>query len=375
MNAPQGHSDPLRAKVRVESYAPQGHPDPLPITLLTGFLGSGKTTVLNHLVRTLPRTAILMNEFGAVALDHQLLQKMEGPMALLSGGCVCCTISGSLSPTLKNLWMARQKGDIPAFERVVVETTGVADPVPVLDNLLRDNWIRARYRLDGVVTTVDAVFGMGQLDEHFEAVKQVAVADRLLLTKTDLAPVDAVAALRERLATLNPAADIIAVTNGEIDPAAIQNLGLWNAETRSLELARWLKQTRYQPARAGTLGGKPQAESHDARIQAFSVVLDAPLDRYGLQSALNMLTSFRAENLLRFKAIVNLQDEALPVVLHGVQHVLYPQVQLDAWPDDDRRSRFVFIVRDLDPEFVARLLADFTGAARGAIEPVAQAQP
>ena len=349
--------------------APLKDADPLPITLLTGFLGSGKTTVLNHLVRTLPRTAILMNEFGEVALDHQLLQKMEGPMALLSGGCVCCTISGSLSPTLKNLWMARQKGDIPAFERVIIETTGIADPAPVLDNLLHDNWVRARFRLDGVVTTVDALFGMGQLDEHFEAVKQVAVADRLLLTKTDLAPADTVAALRERLAALNPAADIVTVTHGELDPAAIQNLGLWNAETRSLDVARWLKPQRYQPASAGKLGGanpitgKRMTALHDARIQAFSVVLDAPLDRYGLQSALGMLTSFRAENLLRFKAIVNLQDEAKPVVLHGVQHVLYPEVKLDAWPDDDHRSRFVFIVRDLEPEFVAKLLADFSGAA------------
>ncbi len=338
--------------------------DPLPITLLTGFLGSGKTTVLNHLVRTLPRTAILMNEFGEVALDHQLLQKMDGPLALLSGGCVCCTISGSLSPTLKNLWMARQKGDIPAFERVIIETTGIADPAPVLDNLLHDNWIRARFRLDGVVTTVDALFGMGQLDEHFEAVKQVAVADKLLLTKTDLAPADTVAALRERLATLNPAADILTVTQGEIDPAAIQNLGLWNADTRLLEVARWLKPQRYQPAQAGALGGKPATALHDARIQAFSVVLDAPLDRYGLQSALSMLTSFRAENLLRFKAMVNLAGEAQPVVLHGVQHVLYPEVKLDAWPDDDHRSRFVFIVRDLDPAFVARLLADFSGAVQ-----------
>ncbi|OHE61593.1 MAG: cobalamin biosynthesis protein CobW [Thiobacillus sp. GWE1_62_9] len=337
--------------------------DPLPITLLTGFLGSGKTTVLNHLVRTLPRTAILMNEFGEVALDHQLLQKMEGPMALLSGGCVCCTISGSLSPTLKNLWMARQKGDIPPFERVIIETTGIADPAPVLDNLLHDNWVRARFRLDGVVTTVDALFGMGQLDAHFEAVKQVAVADRLLLTKTDLAPAETVAALRERLTTLNPAADIVTVTHGELDPTAIQNLGLWNAETRSLDVARWLQPQRYQPAAAGRLGGKPAA-LHDARIQAFSVVLDAPLDRYGLQSALSMLTSFRAENLLRFKAIVNLQGEAKPVVLHGVQHVMYPEVTLDAWPDDDHRSRFVFIVRDLEPEFVARLLADFSGAAQ-----------
>ena len=337
--------------------------DPLPITLLTGFLGSGKTTVLNHLVRTLPRTATLMNEFGEVALDHQLLQKMEGPMALLSGGCVCCTISGSLSPTLKNLWMARQKGDIPPFERVIIETTGIADPAPVLDNLLHDNWVRARFRLDGVVTTVDALFGMGQLDAHFEAVKQVAVADRLLLTKTDLAPAETVASLRERLATLNPAADIVTVTHGELDPTAIQNLGLWNAETRSLDVARWLQPQRYQPAAAGRLGGRPAA-LHDARIQAFSVVLDAPLDRYGLQSALSMLTSFRAENLLRFKAIVNLQGEAKPVVLHGVQHVMYPEVTLDAWPDDDHRSRFVFIVRDLEPEFVARLLADFSGAAQ-----------
>jgi G3E family GTPase len=339
---------------------------PLPITLLTGFLGSGKTTVLNHLVRTLPRTAILMNEFGEVALDHQLLQKMEGPMALLSGGCVCCTISGSLSPTLKNLWMARQKGDIPAFERVIIETTGIADPAPVLDNLLHDNWVRARFRLDGVVTTVDALFGMGQLDEHFEAVKQVAVADRLLLTKTDLAPAATVATLRERLATLNPAADIVTVTHGELDPATIQNLGLWNAETRSLEVTRWLKPQRYQPAAASPLGGKPQL--HDARIAAFSVVLDAPLDRYGLQSALSMLTSFRAENLLRFKALVNLAGEDKPLVLHGVQHVLYPEVTLDAWPDADHRSRFVFIVRDLEPEFVAKLLTDFSGAARSHAE-------
>ena len=344
---------------------------PLPVTLLTGFLGSGKTTVLNHLVRTLPRTAILMNEFGEVALDHQLLEKMDGPIALLSGGCVCCTISGSLSPTLKNLWMARQNGDIPKFERVIIETTGIADPAPVLDNLLHDRWVNARFRLDGVVTTVDAVLGEQQLDSYFEAVKQVAVADILLLTKSDLASDDAIRALKTRLTELNPAAEIVPVTHGELDPALIQNLGLWNAETKSIEVTRWLKEQRYKPAARGLLGAAPapQPDGHDQRIHAFSVVIDDPIDRFGLQSALQMLTSFRSEYLLRFKAIVNLQGEPQPVVLHGVQHVLYPEVTLDAWPDDDHRSRFVFIVRDLEPEFVARLLDDFSHAASGTLAP------
>lgn len=345
---------------------------PLPVTLLTGFLGSGKTTVLNHLVRTLPRTAILMNEFGDVALDHQLLEKMDGPMALLSGGCVCCTISGSLSPTLKNLWMARQKGDIPKFERVIIETTGIADPAPVLDNLLHDRWVNARFRLDGVATTVDAVLGEQQLDSYFEAVKQVAVADILLLTKSDLASPEAVSTLKTRMTGLNPAAEIVVVTHGEIDPALIQNLGLWNAETKSIEVTRWLKAQRYKPAARGPLGAKPaapQGDGHDLRVHAFSVVIDAPIDRFGLQSALQMLTSFRSEYLLRFKAIVNLQGEPRPVVLHGVQHVLYPEVTLDTWPDDDRRSRFVFIVRDLEPAFVAKLLDDFTQAASGTPKP------
>ena len=344
---------------------------PLPVTLLTGFLGSGKTTVLNNLVRTLPRTAILMNEFGEVALDHQLLEKMDGPIALLSGGCVCCTISGSLSPTLKNLWMARQKGDIPKFERVIIETTGIADPAPVLDNLLHDRWVNARFRLDGVVTTVDAVLGEQQLDSYFEAVKQVAVADILLLTKSDLASDDAIRALKTRLIELNPAAEIVPVTHGELDPALIQNLGLWNAETKSIEVTRWLKEQRYKPAARGALGSAPapQSDGHDQRIHAFSVVIDDPIERFGLQSALQMLTSFRSEYLLRFKAIVNLQGEPQPVVLHGVQHVLYPEVTLEAWPDDDHRSRFVFIVRDLEPEFVAKLLDDFTHAASGTLAP------
>lgn len=329
---------------------------PIPVTLLTGFLGSGKTTVLNRLLKALPLTAVVMNEFGEVGLDHQLLEETRGPLALLAGGCVCCQIQGALAPTLKNLWMARDQGALPPFERLIVETTGIADPAPILATLAGDRWLAARYRLDGIVTTVDAQFGPAQLDEHAEAGRQVAVADRLLLTKTDLVTPAAVELARGRLAGLNPAAPVLEVVDGEVAPAAI----LGAAEAARANPRRWLAAERYRPARL--LGDAP-VPAHADRIRAFSLSFDAPLDPQGVAAALEMLVAFRASHLLRMKAIVNLAGEDRPTVLHGVQHVLYPPVRLDAWPDDDRTSRFVFIVRDLDEAFVAKLLNDFTLAA------------
>ena len=342
-------------------------PAVIPITLLTGFLGSGKTTVLNHLIRVLPRTAVLMNEFGEVGLDHLLLEKMQGPLALLAGGCICCTVSGNLAPSLKNLYMARQKGEIPAFERAVIETTGIADPAPILDVLLHDKWLRARFQLDGVVTTVDAVLGAQQLDSYFEAVRQVAVADKLLLTKVDLTDDAGRAALEGRLLALNPAAPILQVRQGELDASEIFGLGLYEPASKTPDVQGWLKDSRYAPVRRNALGQAWRAdaaeENHDSRIRAFSIALDTPISRLGLESALAMLASFRSEYLLRLKAIVNVAGEDTPSVLHGVQHVLYPEAKLAGWPDGDRRSRFVFIVRDMDPAFVAKVLADFTDAA------------
>lgn len=329
----------------------------IPVTLLTGFLGSGKTTVLNQLLKRLPLTAVVMNEFGEVGLDHRLLEETRGPLALLAGGCVCCQIQGALAPTLKNLWMARDRGNLPRYERLIVETTGIADPAPILDTLAGDRWLAARHHLDGIVTTVDAMFGPEQLDTHVEAQRQVAVADRLLLTKTDLAPPDARDRARRRLAALNPSAPVLEVTWGDVAPEAI----LGAAESARDQPRRWLAAGRYRPVRPI---GRSAPADHASRIRAFSLTFDAPLSWQGVSAALETLLAMRAKQLLRMKAIVDLAGEDRPTVLHAVQHVIYPPTRLPAWPDADRSSRFVFIVDDLDEAFVAKLLVDFTQAAR-----------
>lgn len=333
----------------------------VPVTLLTGFLGSGKTTVLNQLLKRLPLTAVVMNEFGEVGLDHQLLEETRGPLALLSGGCVCCQVQGSLAPTLKNLWLGRQDGTLPPFERIIIETTGIADPAPILETLLRDRYVSAHMRMDGVVTSVDAVLADGQLDDHPEALRQIAVADRLLLTKTDLANTENVAALRQRLHQLNPAAPMHVVDHGDIDPALIMNCGLFRPEDKHPDVLRWLAESRYKPA-GGSLTGlrrAPAAPTHTRGIRSFCISFEQPLDWLGLTAALEMLMSFRAKHILRMKALVNAIGEDKPLVLHAVQHVFHAPATLPEWPDADRRSRFVFITDALDEDFVRRLLTDF----------------
>jgi G3E family GTPase len=320
--------------------------------VLTGFLGSGKTTLLNHLIRHrgMARTAVVINEFGEVGLDHLLVARSSENTVLLNSGCLCCTVRGDLVDTLRDLFLKRVRGQVPEFDRVVIETTGLADPAPVLHTLMTDPLIAARFRLDGVVTTVDACNGDWQLDCQRESVKQVAVADRIVLTKTDIAEPELTARLRDRLRSLNPAAPVIEAVLGDVDPGRLFDAGLYDPATKSLDVRRWLKAEAYGDGHEHHHGHHHghDVNRHDDRIRAFCMVLDEPVSWDGFAGWIDMLTTLHGPDILRIKGILRLKETGLPVVVHGVQHVFHPPVRLEAWPDDDRRSRIVFITRDLD---------------------------
>lgn len=357
--------------------APPPATDPgIPVTLLTGFLGSGKTTVLNGLLRSpgMARTAVIINEFGEIGLDHDLVESASDEMVLLKSGCLCCTVKGDLIEALRRLFLQRVRGEIPEFDRVVIETTGLADPAPIIHTLMSDPVVAARYRLDGVVTTVDGAVGLATLDAHVEAVKQAAVADRLLITKGDMASPEARAALDRRLAALNPAAPRIDIAHGVIDPALVLNVGLYDPATKTMDVARWLQQEAYLQHHHGHdhhhdhdhhhHHHDQEVNRHDDHIRAFCFVVDEPIEPLAFESWLNVLTSFRGENLLRIKGIVNLVGHERPVAIHGVQHLFHPAVKLPAWPGDDRRSRIVFITRDLDDAVIAQTFSAFSEGAK-----------
>lgn len=328
----------------------------LPVSLITGFLGSGKTTLLNRLLRNdaMQDSAVIINEYGEVSLDHLLVERVDGEVAVLASGCICCTIRSDLEETLRALLVRRDRGEVPPFRRILVETTGLADPAPIIQLLLNNPLVSHFLRLDTVVTTVDAVNATRQLDRQYEAVKQVALADRLLITKCDL--VNNIDALRLRLRRLNPAAGIDSVMHGEIDPAQLFGAALVDPEKKTANIERWLNEQAFTGAiKAAHEHGHHHDHnhahhdhhSHDASIASFMIAFDDPLDWMAVSRWLAHLRSTRGEDLLRVKGILNLRDEATPVAVHGVHHVFHPPVALASWPDGDRRSRIVFITRGI----------------------------
>ena len=359
--------------------------DPLiPVAVLTGFLGAGKTTLLNFLLKDpfLANAAVIINEFGNVGIDHLLVERSDENVIEMASGCLCCTIRGDLINTIYDLLARRGRGEIKRFDRIVIETTGLADPAPVLHAVMSDPGLLATCRLEGVITVVDAFNGMATLDAHAEAVKQVAVADRIVLTKVDLLSgregEDMLFAIIARLRKLNPAARLLSTHNNEATAERLFTMGLFNPAKKTPDVQNWLAAEAYT---TGEKRSRRQHEHdhdhhhhhdhndtsrHDEHIRSFSFSEANAISPQGLELFMELLKSYHGANMLRMKGIVKVSDDPKrPVVLHGVQHVFHPPVRLPSWPDGDERTRLVFIVKDIEKAMIEGLFRAFTDQING----------
>ena len=340
--------DPLRSRI--------------PVTVITGFLGSGKTTLLNSLLAqpAAANTAVIVNEFGEVGVDNELVRGSSESVTLLDNGCICCAMRTDLQQTLRDLFLARRAGEVTSFERVMLETTGLADPAPVMQTLITDPALAENFRLDGVVTLVDGVQGHAQLAGMPEAVKQAAVADRIVITKADLADAASIEALAQELRKINPTAQQTIARDGAVAPEFVLGVGLDRAYVQAEAVERWL----------GPAQDAHAEHPHTHGITTFTLWFERPFGRDVFGHCVELLTSLRGQDLLRVKGLVNVAGEPGPVVIQGVQHLFHPPVTLAAWPSAERRSRLVFITRGITRDTIAGLFAAV--AAIGTAPPARQ---
>lgn len=342
---------------------------PIAVSLITGFLGSGKTTLLNHLLAhpQMEETAVLINEFGEVGLDHLMVKELDEDVVLLKSGCICCTVQGELVDGMRELYLKRVAGTLPRFTRVVIETTGLADPLPIVSCLMRDPLFKHAYRLESLITTVDGVHGRSQLERHREAVRQAAVADRILITKQDLSGASEIRALRARLNELNPGADEFTVEHGKVEPAMLFGANAVDPADKLLDAQARLERKNHDSRIE--ISDDPDGHDHhhhgheevdvnrhDEHIASFCITLDEPVEWTAFKAWYEELAEKHGDRVLRVKGIVNVRGESEPFAVHCVQSTQHAPTRLTSWPDEDRRSRIVFITQHLGRAEVERSL-------------------
>ena len=351
--------------------------DLIPVTLLTGFLGSGKSTLITEILKqpAFDKTAVVVNEFGEIGLDGILIKHSEDQIVEMTSGCLCCTIRGDIRQTLLDLHAKRTNGDIPTFNRVIVESTGLADPAPVVHTLMSDPLLDRRYMLGGVVTTVDALTGMATLEHHQECEKQAAVADRLVITKTDLdnSPDSdgSLGELQAILSALNPTAIILDRHDAEFDYNRLFDTSLFYPDTKSTNVRSWLKAEESSDHDTHDHNHSHDHDHHDVTrhgsdVRSFTLTFDEPVTIEAFASSLEALSLTQGSSILRVKGIVNTLDRpGMPLVIHGVQHVFHDPVWLDEWPDNDHQTKLVFITKGIERETLDIFFKAWISSSKG----------
>ena len=332
-------------------------PENISITILTGFLGSGKTTILSSLIKhkLMANAAIIINEFGEIGLDHDLIETTDENVIELQNGCICCTIQGDLKSTLLNLLKKMEKGEISPFNHVIIETTGLADPVPIIHTLMTSLDLQRIYSIDGVITVIDSINGESTYNVHEEAVKQTAFADRIVLSKTDIADEARVNSLTKRIRTINPKVTIIKSNMNSVPVAKLLGLNDYNPQNKDWNVREWLEIEKNKSSKHLHHHHDHDVNRHGDDIETFAMVTSQPVSMTSVNFFLELLMSQMGENILRIKGILNIKGQECPAVIHGVQHIFHPLEWLEKWPSQNKQSRLVFITKNINKDTIDNL--------------------